>query len=228
MRQRYLFPVLFAALVLIASCHNGTDMQMVENEPLITAGDTVITVGDYLKALEITKTAYSHHVLKNKEAFKAIQTRLLSQMIEELVITKIAKEKNITISDEEFKAEETDIKKDYPDGVFEDLLLENAVTNSLWESRLEKQLLMKKVLDAEFDSKITISPEDMKEYYEQNATDIQSEFDEGQDEKDVYDRIIKRMKMEKKQAAYQSWIDRKKADYSIEVNQKIWEKVLGL
>ncbi|MBU1169252.1 MAG: SurA N-terminal domain-containing protein [Proteobacteria bacterium] len=228
MKKMHLYPVTLSfviLLVLFTACHD--DIQLFENEPLITSGSTVITVGDYMNALEVTKTAYPHSVIVEKESFTTIKTRLLSQMIEELVIMKIAQEKNIKISDEEFKTALDDIKKDYPEGVFEEMLLENAITNHLWETRLRNRLLMQKVQDAEFDSKISISPENMKEYYEKNAKDIESEFDEEQDEGDVYDRIIKRMRMEKKQGAYQTWIDQKKADYSIEVNQKIWEKILG-
>lgn len=200
-----------------------------ENEPLITSGETIITVGDYTQALEIAKTAYSHRLLRQQEELKAIKTRLLAQMIEELVIEKVAKEKNIILSDDEFKKALDDIKKDYPEGEFENMLVENAITNRLWETRMRKRLLMEKVLDAEFSSKISITADDMDDYYEKHKDEIQTEFDNEETEEDaseLYDRMIRQMKMEKKQSAYQEWMDKKKADYSIEVNQKIWEKIL--
>lgn len=224
MGQARFLPVLLLIIVFFIGCPNRHGLS--EQQPLISAGETVITVDDYLKALEVTKTAYPHALIVKNEAFKTIKTRLLSQMIEELVIMKTAAEKQITISDSDFAAEVESIKKDYPEGVFEDMLIENAMTERLWESRLRKRMLMEKVLDAELDASIIVSPEDMTRYYEENAAVIEAEFDNGQDEAEAYDRILRRMKMEKKQDAYQAWIDRKKSDYSIEVNQKIWEKIL--
>jgi hypothetical protein len=225
MKILYLWLVVFLFAGQMTACRN--DVHLFENDVLISSGETVITVGEYQKALEVTKTGYPEKLIRNKDAFKALQIRLLSQMIEELIIEKVAEEKHIRIPENEFRAAVDEIKKDYPEGVFEEMLLENAITNKLWEDRLRKRLLMEKVLDAEFDSKINISTSDMTSYYEQHADTIESEFEDSEDEQKVYDRILKRMKLEKKQGAYQEWIDRKKADYSIEVNQKIWEKILG-
>ncbi|GAB6096350.1 hypothetical protein JCM14469_26030 [Desulfatiferula olefinivorans] len=226
MARPRLLQALLLMLVIITACREREGL--FEYQPLISSGRTVITVNDYLKALEVTKTAYPHALIVKNEAFKTIKTRLLSQLIEELVIMKSAEEKQITVSDTEFKAEVEAIKKDYPEGVFEEMFIENAMTERLWETRLRQRMLMEKVLEAELDGGISVSPEDMTRYYEENAAVIEEEFDHGQDEAEVYDRILKRMKLEKKQAAYQAWIDRKKSDYSIEVNQKIWEKILDL
>lgn len=211
-------------LVQVLACRN--DVHLFENETLISSGDTIVTAGDYLKALEVTKTGYPNRFLRNKDAFKAVKLRLLSQMIEELIIAKVAHEKQITITDEELEDAVDDIKKDYPEGVFEEMLVENAVTERLWTQRLKKRLLMEKVLSMEIDSKISVSSTDMSAYYEEHAGAIDEEFENSEDEQKVYDRILNRMKLEKKQDAYQEWIDRKKADYSIEVNPKIWEKIL--
>lgn len=221
------FTLLTMICVALIACRES--MTIFDNEPLITAGESVVTVADYMQALEISKTAYPLRLLRQKEELKAIKKRLLSQMIEELVVEKVAKEKNIILSDEEFKKAVDEIKKDYPEGEFENLLVETAVTNRLWESRLRKRLLMEKVLDTELKSKISIGADDINAYYEKNKSAIQTEFDNEEsqeDEKEIYDRMIRHMKMEKKQSAYQAWMDKKKADYSIEVNQKIWEKIL--
>lgn len=222
------FGILVIVLCVAALACRDNDDRLFEHETLIKAGDTVILVSDYMKALEISKASFPHHMLRNQEKFKAIKTRLLAQMMEELVIMKVAKEKNIVVSDEEFNKEVADIKKDFPEGEFENMLVENVISNRLWEERLRKRMLMEKVLDQEFNSKINIDSNDLKKYYEENQDTIQSELQGENDEKEVYDRLIRRMKMEKKQAAYQAWIIQKNKDYSIEVNQKIWEKILEL
>lgn len=223
-KNRVLTVLVFTLCVLILQgCR--TNEHAFEEEYLVRCGEETVTVGEYYKALEIAKTAYSHSTLRNKETFKKIQLRLLSQMAEELIIKLVARERNITVSDEELKQAVDDIKKDYPDDVFDEVLLENAVSYELWEDRLKKQILMKKVVAAELDSDLSITPEMMEEYYKKNIKEIKTDLEQGTEA--VYEKLIRRMRSEKKQEAYQLWIDKKKSDYSIEVNEKIWEKIVG-
>ena len=221
-KHRY-YPILFLFCVLFPSCFN--DIHLSEEAILISSGNTTVTVGDYMNALEITKAAYPSNMTKNEKAFKGIKTRLLAQMVEELVILKTAEEKNLLVTDDELKTAVENVRKDYPEGAFEEELLRNAIPYKLWENRLKNNLLMNKVISHEFDSKITISPEEMKAYYEKNKKELQSELKSGRT--DVYKRIVRKMRREKKQREYQQWMDKKKVDYSIEVNDEMWEKIVG-
>jgi len=214
--------IFFASvLVIVSGCKNN--LSSFEDAFLLKTGASVITVGDYSAALEIAKIAYSHSDIKQSGTFRKIQLRLFSQLAEEIIMMEIAREKNIVISEPELEKAINNVKKDYPEGVFEEMLLETAITFDLWKKNLGRRLLMEKVLDQEIDLKVDITPEVIEAYYKTNKKPVDVENDENSEEK--YSRLIKKIRLDKKQEKYQQWIEKKKKDYSIEVNEKVWEKI---
>jgi FKBP-type peptidyl-prolyl cis-trans isomerase (trigger factor) len=209
---------------LLSGCKNKNhDDQIV----LISAGETTITVADFNKALEISKTAYAHNVLRNPDSYRQIKSRLLKQMAEEVVLLKIAGEKQITVTDEEVEDAVKSVQSDYPEGEFKEALLESAISYSIWKDRIRRRLLLEKVVKEQWGKDIEITPEEMTEYYEQNYAGKELNEDEINDPEIIYSRLIKRLKREKTEASYQKWIEEKKDYYSIEVNKKVWEKIIG-
>ena len=214
--------IFFASvLIIVAGCKNNSSS--FEEAFLLKTGASVITIGDYIAALEIAKIAYSHSDIKQSGTFRKIQLRLFSQLAEEIIMMEIAHEKNIVISEQELDKAINNVKEDYPEGVFEEMLLENAITFDLWKKNLGRRLLMEKVLDQEIDLKIDITPEVIEAYYKNNKKPVDVEKGENSEEK--YSRLIRKIRMDKKQEKYQQWIEKKKKDYSIEVNEKVWEKI---
>ena len=214
--------IFFASvLIIVAGCKNNSSS--FEEAFLLKTGASVITVGDYIASLEIAKIAYSHSDIKQSGTFRKIQLRLFSQLAEEIIMMEIAHEKNIVISEQELDKAINNVKEDYPEGVFEEMLLENAITFDLWKKNLGRRLLMEKVLDQEIDLKIDITPEVIEAYYKNNKKPVDVEKGENSEEK--YSRLIRKIRMDKKQEKYQQWIEKKKKDYSIEVNEKVWEKI---
>lgn len=214
---------LFAVVMLLLGCPDRNAEY--KGQFLLKAGGSVITVGDYIDALEVAKVAYAHSELKQSDTFRKLQLRIFSQLAEEIIVMEIAREKNITITDAELTAGITDVKKDYPEGVFEEMLLENAITYDLWKKTLYRRLLMEKVLDRELALQIEITPEIIEEYYKKHKQPVDAESEIDSETK--YSRLIKKIRLEKKQENYQNWIEEKKKDYSIEVNEKVWEKITG-
>jgi len=213
--------ILSLILITLSGCKNNSPS--FEEELLLTTGASVITVGDYLTALEIAKAAYSHSDIKHSGTFRKIQLRLFSQLAEEIIIMEIAREKNIAASELDLNEAINEVKSDYPEGVFEEMLLENAITYDWWKKMLGRRLLMEKVLDLELDLKIDITPAVIEAYYKKNKKPVDVETAENSEE--IYSRLIKKIRLDKKQETYQQWIEKKKKDYSIEVNEKVWEKI---
>ena len=117
---------------------------------LIRIGDRVVTALDFNEAFEVMTAAGLYNSKENPDAYKDAQLRLLNQMIEEMILLEKAKELGIQISDAEFENVISEFKKDYPAGVFEETLLENAVSYNYWEKRLKIRLLMENVIAKEF------------------------------------------------------------------------------
>ena len=150
----------------------------VNQEYLISSGDRVVTVSDYNKALSVAKAAYSFEVIQDKEAFKFIKLRILNQMIEEMVLMKMANEEQISVTDEELNQAVADIRGDYPEEEFENTLLENVVSYATWEKRLRKRLLMQKVIKNVLEPQVTVTPEEIQNYMNTPEEDAQGDMDD--------------------------------------------------
>ncbi len=198
-----------------------------ENEYLIRLGDRVITVLDFNEAFEIVKTAYPHNIRKDSEDFGKAQLRLLNQMTVELILLERAEELGIQISEAEVQEAVAAVKNDYPEGVFEETLLEFAVSYKAWEDRLRTRLIMEKVVDRELNDQIVITPEDIARFYEETYKEQNSDMPD-KDSKDINEAIIKNLRRKKLEEAYYDWIKELKAKYTIEINEVQWKRITGL
>lgn len=212
-------------LFFLPGCgQNGSDLG---KEVLIRVDDKVVTALDFNEAFEIAKTAYTHNIKEQPEELRKAQLRVLNQLIVELVLLERAEELGISVTDVELNKAVTRIKSDYPEGEFEEALLEFAVSYDSWESRLKTRLTMEKVIDEELMNRISITPEDIAEYYKKNYQGQRPETDSPQTSEDINESIVKQLRSEKAEKDYKSWIEDLKQKYAIEINSEQWEKITG-
>lgn len=212
-------------IIALASCADSGSND--ENEVLIRIGDRIVTVLEFNEAFEIAKTAFPHHIRHNREDLQQAQLRLLNQMTVEMILLERAEELGIEISEAELQKAIGDIKGDYPEGVFEETLLEFAVSYKTWEDRLRIRLLMQKVVDKELKDQITISPEDIARFYEENYKGQKFDSDLDDNANDINEAIISNLRRKKAEEAYKTWINELKAKYKIEINSARLEKIMG-
>lgn len=192
---------------------------------LIRVGDRITTVGDFKRVFEITKTAYPHSVLQENNAYKEAQLMLLNQLTEEMIVMERAEELGIKISSTELEKAVSKIKKDYPEGVFEEMLLENAVSYESWEERLRVRLVMQKTIAAEVESKIEITPNDISRYYKEKRKKEDSEANGDGVEKENEKVIVTELRRQKAEKEYQTWIKGLQKRYTIEINDDALKKI---
>lgn len=198
-----------------------------EKEFIVRVGDLVLTVLDFNKAFEIAKAAYPHNEMQDPRILKEAKLRLLNQITEEMIILKRAQELGIEITDEELNKAIDEIKKDYPDDVFQQTLLEHAVSYNSWEQGLKKRLLIKKVVEKELAEQITITPKEIAEYYEENFQKKDLPSDDENQSIDINKVIIKNVRRRKLEKAYKSWIKELRKKYTIEINNVQLKKIAG-
>ena len=225
----YMFAVFFAANIIITGCTNSTESKFEHgHEWLVRVGSSTITAHDFNKAFDCVTTAYTQKALKVPSVLREARLCLLEQMTEELILFERAKELNIEISDADFEKAVTDIKQDYPEGCFEQTLLENVVSYRFWEKQLKNRMLMKKVVTKEIEENIAITPEDITEYYNKHLTGQSLE----QDGKKVFHKselnesIVKSLRREKTEKVYTDWIKKLHQRYSIEINEEQWNNIV--
>jgi len=199
----------------------------VEDEYLVRLGNRSVTVLKFNEAFEIAKIAYPNQIRNKPDDLRKAQLRLLSQMTIELIVLERAEELGIELSEAEVARKVAEIKSDYPEGVFEETLLEVAVSYETWVERLKTRLVMEKVIDKELKDNIVITSEDITSYYEDNFKGQQQTPDVNENAGDINEAIIKILRRKKIEEAYSSWINELKSKYKIEVNNTQWERISG-
>lgn len=199
-----------------------------KDEYFIKVGNRTITVADFNKAFEIAKNAYPQNRIQQPDVNREVRLRLIQQMTEEMILLERAEELGITITDSQVEEALKDIKKDYPDNVFQETLLEYAIPYQSWREGLKTRLLMEKVIAQELGDKIDITQDDISTYYEEHFKDDDTSPDGNAVSKETNNIIIKILRKEKMEKAYVPWIKKLKNKYVVEINKKELEKMTGL
>lgn len=214
-----------AALLLTAGCadHNTADPDTF----IIRVGDQTATVDDFKIALEIAKSAYDLQDLNDQAVVREIGLRVLNQMIEELILMQAGRIHHIRVSAEEFEADLASFLANYPKGVFEEMLLENAIPFESWKRRFKMRLYSKKVAEQMFNDEIVVKSEDILAYYAKNPG-LPAPVAGRREETEATDqRIIDRIRSDKIEKAYDRWMHALKRHSDIEINYHQLEKTLG-
>jgi len=206
----------------LVGCSDSEHKQ--KDEYFIKVGNRTITVAEFNKAFEIAKNAYPHNSIQQPDVIREIRLRLVQQMTEEMILLQRAEELGITIQDSEVEKTLQELKQDYPDNVFQEILLEYAIPYKSWREGLKTRLLMEKVIAKELGDKIEITYDDISKYYEEHFKDDDTSSDvigRSEDVKNIIKNILRKEQMEK---AYVSWIKTLENKYAVEINKKELEK----
>ncbi len=192
---------------------------------LVKVGNSKLTVSEFNEVFEISKTAYSHSDIMDPKIVADMKLRLLNQMIEEMILIERAGASGISITDEELEQEVQNIKADYPDGIFEEMLLEAAVSFEAWKKRLKAQLIARRFIKEELASKIAITSEEVARYYEKHFPDDTKGRPDGEAQGITDEMILRMLKNQKVQAAYAEWMKKNRPNIAIDINSQQWEKM---
>jgi parvulin-like peptidyl-prolyl isomerase len=226
-QNRLIFYILiFSSFLWIYGCSDPGTVK--KGEVLIQVEDQVMTSLDFAKALEFSNTAYPHNAIQDKGLLKTIRLRLMDQLIEEMILVQKAKELNIVVSEPEIQQAVDEIKKDYPDDEFRETFLENAVSYETWKNRLKIRILMEKVIRSDLEDKIKVTKEDISGYYKDQDPDgtLSLDAEAAAGEPEMNEMIMKNIRRKKAEENYKEWIKNLRKEYKIEINKKLWEKIL--
>jgi hypothetical protein len=214
-------------LILTIACSGDEDD--FSSEHLIRVGDRVVTVLDFNKAFEIAETAHSFGLRDHPARLLEARERLLNQMTIEMLMLARADELNLEVADDELNAAIAEIKADYPEGTFEEALLEAAVPFEDWKRRLKTRLLVEKLIDIELENQMTITPKDVSAHYQKyfKLKNERGAKENGSRRSEADHRaVLKDLRRQKAEDAYDAWVDGLKAMYPVELNASVWKKLL--
>ncbi|MEE9609905.1 MAG: peptidylprolyl isomerase [Desulfatiglandales bacterium] len=100
------------------------------------------------------------------QSVKNVLKPLVDRVVDHYLILEYGKEKGITVSTNELEAAVKDIRKDYPDKVFQEMLLHRYVDFEEWLEGLKQQLLIKKIIGEASQNIAPVTFHEVKTYFE--------------------------------------------------------------
>jgi len=199
----------------------------VSPEVLIQINDSFVTVDTFERAVQDTTDDFPTDMDMDAGVLADIRLRILNQLTERLILIERARELKLQISNTELEEVIASIKADYPKGEFDQVLLEQAVSFQQWKKDLRIRLLMVKVVDHELEPRIHITPEEISDYYEKHYRASGSDPDKQEDVSNIDAIILQQVRNSKKEALYREWMKTLEKQYTLNVNQVAWDKIVN-
>ena len=152
------FYLLIIFVLLFSACHF---FERSEDRVVITVGSRGITEDELKKAIQ---QIIFEMDISDREAKEGIET-IVNKVIERAMIVEYGKEEGIGVSDEELDSAIKNIKRDYPEDVFKEMLLRRYIDFKEWKEGLREELLIKKIVTKVTASISPVTFDEIKEYF---------------------------------------------------------------
>lgn len=220
---------LWALLGLILCCQSCGEPEK-ESPVAVIIKSPVISVSEeeFLDELELKKAAYPYKITEKPEEYNELVISLVNTLTEELLLLTAALELGVDVVENEVKMAEDEVKKEYPENGFDQMLMEKAIPYPLWKKRLKTDLIINKLIDQEIKNKVEITSDDLVEFYRKyNAEDKQDSKKKQKESKKPIDEneLVSVLRRQKTEEVYGKWLQDLEAKYPIEINM---EKIKSL
>lgn len=137
--------------------------------------NAVITVGEQILPPEGLKVEI-RRLLAEMETDRRVLAQIIDPLVEAIVermsVLEYAREKNITVSEDELTSAAEDIRKDYTESEFREILLRMCLDHHEWLEGVRRQLLVRKVMLEVTQGVSAVASQDIKAYYDLNEEDF--------------------------------------------------------
>lgn len=96
----------------------------------------------------------------------------LSRLIEEELVCQYMGEQELELEEGALETEERRIRADYPEGAFEQMMLERGVSLERWRAGTARRLLVDRFLSQVLRPEISISPDEVQAYYKEHSEEF--------------------------------------------------------
>lgn len=138
----------------------------------ITIGKRVISEDELQKDIE---RIIFEMGITDQEAKLGIR-QIIDKVIEKNLILEYGKEQGITATDGELESAIKEIKGDYPEDVFNELLLKRYIDIKEWKKELKQELLIKKIVSSVVEKLAPITFDESKAYYNSHQDEFRHPY----------------------------------------------------
>ena len=194
---------------------------------LVKVNDRSITVGEFNRRFDAVSAEFPVPEKSDPVVEKEMKLRLLHQLTEELILLERAEELDLVISDQELEKAIKSIRADYPGDAFEKVLVEQAIVYGEWKDQLRMRLLKEKVVREDLETSIVLTPEEVSASYEANFPNRGTDRNQKLNDPTADEKVVKLVRRQKAQDAYQAWLLDLKARYDVKINATVWEELIS-
>jgi len=126
----------------------------------------VLTVGSRKITPEELKAQRKRMGFEPDETSKELLDSFIETVVDHYLILEYGKQQGLSVSDEELENAVREIKRDYAENDFRELLLKGYIDYREWKERLREQLLIKKITSKASAASPQVSIEEIKAYYD--------------------------------------------------------------
>lgn len=195
-----------------------TPEQIDPESAVITAGAITITRADFTQELEMKLISYSYTIKDRPDEYNSMVLDLVSDLSDEAVLLAAADAKGIEVSSEELDAAVAEFKKDYPEDSFDKMLLDRAILFTVWKKSLKKDMVIQKLIRRELVAAQEINPRDMIAFHGRLADEAGDKDNAASNAMNEQD-LVKQLRLEKSQDAFEKWMQGLKSQYPVQINQ---------
>ncbi len=114
--------------------------------------------------------AASAHVLPpgRPEAIRQFKEEILNVIIQEKLMAMHARERHLTVGEEEFAARIEEARREYPAAGFDAMLKQEKVDFETWKRGLRQRMLMEKLVRQEVNAHVSLTSKEVEDFYERN------------------------------------------------------------
>ena len=184
---------------------------------------------DFLDELDLKKAAYPYSLDKDPAEYNEMVIQLVNMLSEEMLLLSAAADLGVTVTEMEVNAAEEEFKKDYPENGFDEMLLKNAIPYALWKKRLNKNLIIDKLIDQEIRNKIEITSEELVEFYSKyNMEETRDPKKKNKEPQKIIDEneLVSVLRMQKTENVYGAWLKELELKYPVEINKERLKSLL--
>ncbi|MBN1114562.1 MAG: SurA N-terminal domain-containing protein [Oligoflexia bacterium] len=161
--KKYFYPLLLLAAGYIVYHTVFRDSEIKPGAGTIAiVNDVSIPASDFIEKYNDVR---SHYSTSQDADLTEIKETILRRMIIDSLILQEAKDKNIVVSDEELDRYISNIKQNYTEEEFKQILINQFKTDDSWVEEIAERLLIEKTLSKVVIEKIDISENEIEAYY---------------------------------------------------------------
>jgi parvulin-like peptidyl-prolyl isomerase len=160
--------------VWLVSCSSGSSSQdkLPDNVAIVIINKEEVSLEQFKAEFNVYKKKF--RVNSNEdispEELTWLKNRVLEQIIHNTLLRQEIKNNEIEISQEELNEALLKVETGYPEDSFEKQLKFEGLTRKEWEYTIENNLLIKKLISNLVNSKVSVSDEEMRRYFEANES----------------------------------------------------------